>query len=484
MSQIIEGDCLVELAKLPAESIDLVVTDPPYGYSFMGKDWDKAVPSVDVWRGCHRVLKPGAFAFVMSSPRQDVLSHMIVNLGDAGFRTDFTSIYWTYASGFPKACNVSKAVDKRLGVEREILGKRTDGRYAYGFSDKATMTSFAEKVGGSAGFNPDKVGIVTASATPEAKQLDGSYGGFQPKPALEVVIVAMKPLSEKTFVEQALKNGHGCTWLDNARIPFQSKEDFKDSNRPNCAIKVYPEQAHNAFGTGLGYNKSLTDPKGRFPANLLVSDDILNDGVERISKYAPSNIGFKNQNIPFRNEEGKDSKEVCNSFVGDSGSFSRYFSLDNWFTKQLKTLPAEVQKTYPFLLTPKASKSERNKGLENISISQRITFTAGRGLKCKKCGHWKNSGSPCVCVEPEFEQILFKRPINKNSHPTVKPLQLMTYLITLGSRPNDLVLDLFAGSGTTCLAAKMLNRRSIGIELDPEYIKIARARVNGHNILC
>ena len=99
---IINGEALEELKKLEDNSIDLVCTDPPYGYSFMGKDWDKAVPSVKIWQECLRVLKDGAFMLVMSAPRQDVLSQMIVRIGEAGFRTDFTSLYWTYASGFPR----------------------------------------------------------------------------------------------------------------------------------------------------------------------------------------------------------------------------------------------------------------------------------------------------------------------------------------------------------------------------------------------
>jgi hypothetical protein len=107
------GDCLEVLKTFPDESIDTIVTDPPYGYSFMNKDWDKAVIGVETWKECLRVLKPGAFAAIMSSPRQDVLARMIVNLQDAGFRTDFTSLYHTFASGFPKAANVSKLVDKR-----------------------------------------------------------------------------------------------------------------------------------------------------------------------------------------------------------------------------------------------------------------------------------------------------------------------------------------------------------------------------------
>ena len=102
VSEVFNEDCLITMRKMDESSVDCIVSDPPYGYSFMGKDWDKVVPSVEIWQECLRVLKPGAFAFIMSAPRQDVLSHMIVNLDKAGFETGFTSIYWTYASGFPK----------------------------------------------------------------------------------------------------------------------------------------------------------------------------------------------------------------------------------------------------------------------------------------------------------------------------------------------------------------------------------------------
>jgi site-specific DNA-methyltransferase (adenine-specific) len=96
---IIYGDCLEKLKELTDNSIDFMVTDPPYGISFLGKDWDRAVPSVEVWKECLRVLKPGSFAFVMSLPRQDCLARMILNLADAGFNTNFTSIYHAFASG-------------------------------------------------------------------------------------------------------------------------------------------------------------------------------------------------------------------------------------------------------------------------------------------------------------------------------------------------------------------------------------------------
>src|ERR1035441_6336486 len=115
LNKIYLGDSELILKDIESESVDLLVTDPPYGYSFMGKEWDKALPPVNIWKECYRVLKPGTFAFIMSAPRQDVLCRMILNLEEAGFRTDFTSIYWTYSSGFPKAGNIVKSAMKKLG---------------------------------------------------------------------------------------------------------------------------------------------------------------------------------------------------------------------------------------------------------------------------------------------------------------------------------------------------------------------------------
>ena len=119
---LIQGDSAKELKKLEDNTVDLLVTDPPYGISFMGKNWDKALPDKAIWRECLRVLKPGAFAFIMSAPRSDVLSRMILCLEEAGFQVGFTPIFWTYASGFPKAHNVGKHVDRKLGAEREVVG--------------------------------------------------------------------------------------------------------------------------------------------------------------------------------------------------------------------------------------------------------------------------------------------------------------------------------------------------------------------------
>lgn len=386
---IINGDSVKELKKLKDNSVDLLCTDPPYGYSFMGKDWDKAVPSVELWKECLRVLKPGAFAFVMSAPRSDVLSRMIVRIEDAGFRVDFTPIYWTYASGFPKAMNIGKMVDKRGGLHTPKLVPTKRGN----------LPEMAGAVAlGATGFTD-----ISERVSKEAKALDGSYGGFQPKPAVEVIIVAMKPLSEKTYVDQALKNRKGITWLDDCRVPTQERRiGGKDLSK-----------TREVFGTYHPLEARVYED-GRFPANLLVSDDVLNDGIERKSGIKDLTRAYEANS---ENDYGKRGPAPGTSF-GDSGSYSRFFDLDTW------------AKTLPFLIVPKASKREKGK---------------------------------------------------ENKHPTVKPLKLMSYLITLGSRPGDVVLDPFLGSGTTALAAKQLNRQYIGIEREKEYVEIARARLVASN---
>lgn len=443
---IIHGEALEKLRKFEQNSIDLIVTDPPYGYSFMGKDWDKAVPNVEIWQECLRVLKPGAFCMVMSAPRSDVQMHMIMNLEKAGFRLDFTPIYWTYASGFPKAGNIGKLVDKRAGAERsKVIGKKSFERTPFKADGTKGGASFHGVV-----HDGREQGAILEPATDQAKALDGSYAGFQPKPAVEVIIIAMKPLSEKTFVDQALANGKGISWLNDGRIPI-SDVTKEPGYRPNAKNHVATKQDNKGSlyiapienTADLGLHNSA----GRFPANLLVSDDVLNDGVDRKS-------GSGNKNPSSSNIYGGNSllasktKGTDTMYSGDSGSYSRYFDLDKWAN------------TLPFLIVPKASKSEKNEGLHKRE---------GKLVKHLSGGDFKNN--------PNRNHAYKNGTNTKNHHPTVKPLKLMSYLITLGSRKGDTVLDPFAGSGTTILAAEMLGRKGIGIERETEYVEIAEARL-------
>ena len=215
--QLINGDCLEELKKLDDNSVDLLCTDPPYGYSFMGRDWDKTLPPKEIFEECFRVLKPGSMAFVMSAPRSDVQYRMAEMLEKVGFRIDYTPIYWTYASGFPKAMNMGKMLDKKYGNKREEVEEEHWGR-------KNRSKEYSANV-----FTGDRINDETSDKRTISKgssELEGSYGGFQPKPAVEVVLVAMKPIEEKGLMAQAEKNGKAVSWFDDCRIPFDEGNDY------------------------------------------------------------------------------------------------------------------------------------------------------------------------------------------------------------------------------------------------------------------
>ena len=436
----------------------------------------------------NRVLKDGAFMFSMCIPRQDCLSTTIKAFQDAGFDTSFTSIFWTFASGFPKSQNIGLTIDKqecrkqlikKLGRKptkeefdeawktfREIVGKNLNDR-----TKKENILSDYGLQGGVGTAN------ITIPATDQAKDLDGSYAGFQPKPAVEIIIVAMKPLSKKSYVDQALKNGKGITWLGNCKIPYVSEED-KEGARYGTQADIKGANLKGDKKPWGVYGKNvLASTDGRFPANLLVSDDMLNDGK---NWKAGGSVTGNEPSQPTEDVYGKYGRVAWQSH-GDSGSYSRYFDLDSWFKKQMEEFPSDIQNTFPFIAIPKAKRSERDLGLEKMEDGDRKTPMAGRGqegLKCKKCGKWKHSGSPCKCSQPEFEKIKFNRPSVKNIHPTVKPLKLFSYLIVLGSREGDVILDPYIGSGTTGLACKLLNRKYIGFENNADYYKIAQARLS------
>jgi len=429
-----QGDCLQSLKKLESESVDLICTDPPYGISFMGRDWDKALPDIEIFKECHRVLKSGAFAFVMSGARADCLWRMIAMLEQAGFWIHFTPIFWCYATGFPKAQNIAKFIEKKHRPPDSIKDVEGLGGLT---SDK--------------GYNVTKHHEIYDKFThPDAIRLQGSFGGFQPKPAAEVVIVAMKPMSEKTFIEQVLKNGKGVTWLDSVRIPTEDEWHRNEGQTP-C------HEGHN----GMFRNKSEASihKQGRFPANLLVQDDVLNDGRETSSPetYKRNADGF-NQSCYGQGMGESAGAESLN--YGDTGSFSRYFDLDAWFAKRFEFMPEQVRRTLPFMIVPKPSVSEKNKGCEKLP-----DYDMKRGIDTEG-------------RTPNDLMDRFKTVQRKNPHPTVKPIQLMSYLIELGSRKGDMIVDPFAGSGTTGIAAVLLERNVICLELSEENCQVAKARIS------
>lgn len=510
MDTLLLGDCLDKLKELSDDSVDSMITDPPYGISFMGKDWDtfndidniqETCPNsvfakknfqkpprqnpdamieffVPIWKECYRVLKSGAFAFVMCSPRADVMSKQIQSLELAGFETKFTPIYWTYASGFPKSGNLSKMVDKRLGNEREKI-KSTGNLHISNTHGWSMMEKKEEYLMDS-----------NKSSSPQAKKLDGCYAGFQPKPAVEVIIVAMKPLVYGTYIDQALawcdqENIQiGGTWLDDCRIPFKQGDEWKETQACNISSKGLKGGAwsNEEFVSKRVDFTQKPNQQSRFPANLLVQDDILNDtkihGVSGSAKLGKQHTGGHKSGFLVAPQTTKLSPR-------DSGSFSRYFDLDFWFQNRIKYLPQEIQKIFPFLKVPKASKSEKEKGLENLQSKPTTDGYQGGHTKCKVCGKFFLSGSdPCVCnpLEVGTKAERAENPKTQNIHPTVKPLALMQYLVVLSTRPEQVVLDPFVGSGTTAIAAHLEGRKYIAIEKNQEYYELAKARIKVHTI--
>jgi DNA modification methylase len=249
------GDCLDVLRTMPDCSVDAVVTDPPYGLAFMGKRWDYDVPSVEVWAECLRVLKPGGHLLAFAGTRTQ--HRMAVRIEDAGFEIR-DMIAWVYGSGFPKSLDVSKAIDKAAGAEREVVGSRPEFK-----SRKAAEARRGEDAlrsrnelhdPGRGGYTrPESVGDITAPATPEAQRWAG--WGTALKPALEPITMARKPLAG-TVAGNVLEHGTGALNVDGCRVGLR---EARQLNRAG------------SIGYGGSEPQGIVEDggMGRWPANLI-----------------------------------------------------------------------------------------------------------------------------------------------------------------------------------------------------------------------
>ncbi len=263
---------------------------------------------------------------------------------------------------------------------------------------------------------------------------------IKPVPESMMVLMVNKPFSESSIVDNVLRWGTGAINIDACRIPLQNEKlPLGSGDRTSCN----KGQSYNPGWKGNEGNK--TPEMGRFPANLIVSDDALDDGeITKSGDLLPHhNLSKDEDGVKPANVYGKYQRTPEN-FRGDEGGKSRYFDLDAW------------AKHRGFLDVAKPSSSERDFGLKNKRTE---VHRAGHGNK-------------------ETDDVTERfRTLARNIHPTVKPIKLMAYLIELGCPKNGVVLDPFVGSGTTCIAAKRLCRRYIGIELSEEYHALAVSRV-------
>lgn len=454
-NKIICSDCIDLMRKLPENCIDTIITDPPYGLGFMGKEWDTfsktslkhyheshsfsknkrrkeksafttratAAGSYDfslhgnkqfqewftVWAAAAlRVCKPGAMMLIFGGTR--TFHRLACAIEDAGWQIRDTMM-WLYGSGFPKSHDISKAIDKAKGKEK-IIGKGRAGKTALGQTAGWNKTN-----------NPHEFNI-TEPQTNLAKQWDG-YGTAL-KPAWEPIIVAMKPL-DGTFAENAERHGVAGLNIDGGRIG--TKEEIGRDNRNVKTSILNPAKGWNQNSlVGLDTRGMRQD---RWPANLIL-DEQSAAMVDEQSGESTSHIQQSRQvgESKFYNDTPMQRPD---SSYTDSGGASRFF------------------------YCAKASRGEREGGLKGY-------------LACVGCGqldtdyHRNERGIEVKC--------------SRNNHPTVKPLALIEYLCRLTKTPTGgLVFDPFGGSGTTAVACINTGRDYLLCEKDRHYCEIAERRV-------
>jgi site-specific DNA-methyltransferase (adenine-specific) len=378
------GDCLDVLATLPDNSVDSIVTDPPYGLSFMGKKWDYDVPSVAIWEQCLRVLKPGGHLLAFAGTRTQ--HRMACRIEDAGFEIR-DMIAWVYGSGFPKSLDVSKAIDKAAGAEREVIGSY---KGASNIGKESTNSYITTESGTATDV------FITAPATEAARQWSG--WGTALKPALEPITMARKPLSG-TVAETVLQHGTGAINVDGCRVKIDDDDPIHKAVWTSRPSKIGLSSVGFVTSNKDGDRRTCETSKGRWPAN------IIHDGSNEAA------LALK--------------------------SGARFF------------------------YTAKAGKDDRNDGCYHLEVKQ---TTGGGGIGNPVSGAYGSEKAP-----------------GNNHHPTVKPTMLMAYLCRLVTPPGGTVLDPFMGSGSTGKAATVNGFRFIGIERDPEYHKIAQARISNQH---
>ncbi|MGI5286602.1 DNA-methyltransferase [Nonomuraea polychroma] len=405
MVSLYVGDCRKQLPlALPDASVDAVVTDPPYELAFMGRSWDASGVAFDpvTWRECLRVLKPGGHLLTFGGTR--TWHRVAVAIEDAGWEIRDT-LMWIYGSGFPKSLDVSKAIDKAAGAEREVIGA---GRWAgrESAADLGVMNDDAWQ-GGAAR-------VATTPATDDAARWDG--WGTALKPGWEPIILARKPLTG-TVAQNVVEHGTGALNIDACRVEAGSRP-LRLSDRTN-GNDVYGDGLHGSYAAG-------ETTQGRWPTNIVFTHHAacVEDGpcepdcpVAELDRQSGNRPGFSSQRDLTAYT---DRNKVYGTGVGNVSPGARAGYNDN----------GGASRFFPvFRYEAKASSAER----------------------------------------PKLD--------DGTAHATVKPLSLMSWLVRLVTPPGGVVLDPFAGSGTTGEACVVEGFRAVLIELEPAHAELIENRL-------
>lgn len=437
--RIFTGDCRELLRTLPDASVDSVVTDPPAGIGFMGREWDGDKGGRDAWIGwmqqvaseCLRVLKPGGHALVWAIPRT---SHWTATAWEnAGFEVR-DRIAHIFGSGFPKSVDVSKAIDRAAGAERIVTrpGQTKAAEYAGQFDQADSSTRERRDL----------------PATEAAKQWTG--WGTALKPAMEDWWLLRKPL-RGTIAANVLAHSTGALNVNACRIPTDDSLNggaYSVERKPSSSEWVKTGGTIHS-GTGRDY----VQPVGRWPANVLT------DGSDEVVAAFPDAPGQQAE-ISTTAPSAKTSRVYGAMRREGEASADRVYSESGATNFALKPGARRLDEgsAARFFYAAKPSTEERNIGLEHPGVQ----FSMGSTLR-------------------DAEKVQAAK--RGNYHPTVKPLALMQYLVRLVTPPGGTVLDPFAGSGTTGIAADREGFDAVLIEQDPEYADLARRRISGDSPL-
>jgi DNA modification methylase len=574
------GDCNDLLDLMEEDSVDFILSDPPYGIDFMGslKFQDKAVVPARTFKKIYRVLKKGQFLLMMCFPRGDVLELLLRNLREAGFITGYPLIFWAFAQGMKKSQNISRKADKRAGV-RNVIGINPNARpNSEPFNEIFTVTGNCWQ-------------YLTAPVTEIAKKMYGAFTGFQPKPVCEVLVCARKPTGrvhrsdlfeklgwqyyrthwheftrpkkemvkryeafekrynvtlnqgDEIWVEKALDPNledrvvhitrpvekldsmelnelveltkqfdillvneitrdeilsklrevyfeqeilsttpykdsditsdlswsllveMGCTWMDDGRIP--TGDNIGDRSKQGQS--PHPGDWDNEEYQNFEWSP---DERGRVMPQLLISDNVLDYG-EHGHPAGKKRKKMVTSDYDASSYKAQETRQM-NRF-GDSGGFSRFFSLDRWWDanigfpeyimRRVEELPEGISTTFPFLIVKKPSVKEKDAGCE--SLEKEVVNTL--------------SGNTRPSRQDEVDAGIGHRSVRRNTHPTVKPIKLMNILIKVFTREGHVVLDPYVGSGATTIAAEISGRRFIGMEIKPKWKEIADLRQAYHS---
>ena len=442
MMRLHNGDCL-NILKMMIEDevfVDSIVTDPPYHLNsiverfgkdnsapaqygtdgafkrastgFMGKEWDGGDIAFrqETWELCLKVLKPGGHLLAFSASRN--YHRMAVAIEDAGFEIR-DQIMWLYGSGFPKSMNIGKALDKKLGNERESFGTKL------------------KKAGDMRGGNYVKGGdykSIEIEITKGNTEWEG--WGTALKPAHEPLVLARKPLSEKSVVDNVLKHRTGGINIDECRVEGNDAKypdtnpDFRDQGR---------QSKENMGIDKLSFGQTENVKRKKVVRKSRSDDSVFNNG----------NSSFRAEGTLYADADPR-GRFPSNVMHDGSGSIKELF-----------------EDKSKYFYCAKTSKAERNQGLDNF-IKKNKVF---------------NGQSPNASKDMKGVEQKFTTKPSANIHPTVKPIKLMKYLCRLITPKGGTILDPFMGSGSTGMAAKEENFEFVGIEKEEEYFNIATARI-------